>query len=181
MATQPGKPTLPAAGAEPADTSRRPIHTVTAAEMMTTPVVTVEPQASVAHIAEVLADKHLSGVPVCKHDGTLVGMVSELDILRPFRESVRLRRDWWLGVFSEGENLSQEFMDYMRVDTRSASDLMVHHVITAGEDATLPEIAEVMFKHGVKRVPILRDGRVVGIVARADLIRTLAHAPAMLI
>ncbi|HKM64050.1 MAG TPA: CBS domain-containing protein [Acidisphaera sp.] len=172
---------LPKAAASEPEASKRPVHTVTAGEMMTSPVVTVEPETSIAQVAKVLADKHISAVVVCKHDGTLAGMLSEGDILHPFRESMRQKRDWWLGVMSEGENLSQEFLDYVRVDTRSAADLMVRHVVTATEDATLPELAELICKHRVRRIPILRDGRVVGIVSRGDLIRALAGAPGMLI
>ena len=56
-------------------------------------------------------------------------MVSEGDILKPFRESVRVQRDWWLGVIAEGEQLPQDFLDYIRQDTRTAADVMVHHVI----------------------------------------------------
>jgi CBS domain-containing protein len=168
-------------GASRPEDSRRHVHTVIAGEMMTSPVVTVEPETSVAQVVKLLAEKSISAIPVCKHDGTLVGMISEGDILHPFRASVRQKRDWWLSVVSEGENLSQEFMDYVRVDTRSAADLMTRHVITANEDASLPELAELISTHRVKRIPILRDGRVVGIVSRGDLIRTLAGTPAMLI
>ena len=176
MPTQAGFPKA----AAPQD-SKHPVHTITAGEMMTAPAVTVEPETSIAQIAKLLAERHISALPVCKHDGTLVGMISEGDIIHPFRESVRQKRDWWLGVFSEGENLSQEFLDYVRVDTRSAADLMVKHVVTATEDATLPELAELICKHRVKRIPIARDDRVVGIVARGDLIRALAEAPGMLV
>ncbi|MBS0562828.1 MAG: CBS domain-containing protein, partial [Proteobacteria bacterium] len=65
---------------------------------------------------------------------------------------------------ARGESLSREFMEYVTRDGRSAADIMVPHVITATEDATLPELAEVMMRHAVKRVPILRGMKVVGIV-----------------
>lgn len=155
--------------------------TTTAAEIMTSPVATVAPQASVAEIATLLSDKHISAVPVCRPDGTLAGLVSEGDLLRPFRESVRSKRDWWLGVLAEGEKMSQEFLDYIRLDTRTAAEIMTAHVHTASERATLPQLAELMTKHGVKRIPILRDGQVVGIVSRSDLVAALARAPAMLV
>ena len=154
---------------------------VTAADIMTSPVVTVSPEASMAEIATVLADKHISAVPVCDKDGTLAGIVSEADVVRPFRESVRQRRDWWLGLLSEGDTLSQEFLDYMRLDTRSAKDVMVRHVITADPSATVPQLAELMTVHGVKRIPILRNAKVVGMVSRSDLVAALARAPAMLV
>lgn len=154
---------------------------VVAAEIMTSPATTVAPEASVAQIASLLASKHFSAVPVCRPDGTLAGIVSEADILKPFRELVRTRRDWWLGVIAEGEEMPQDFLDYIRRDTRSASDVMVKHVLTIDEQTTAPQIAELMLKHAVKRLPVLRDGKLVGIVSRADLVAAIARTPGMLI
>ena len=154
---------------------------ITAADIMTTPVTVVSPHTSMAEIASLLASKHLSAVPVCHSDRTLAGIVSESDILKPFRESVRARRDWWLGVIAEGEELPQDFLDYIRQDTRTAADIMVPHVYTTEEKATLPELAETMIKHAIKRLPVLRDGKLVGIVSRADLVAAIARAPGMLV
>jgi len=154
---------------------------ITAADVMSSPAITVAPQASVAEIAALLAEKHISAVPVCAPDGTLAGLVSEGDVLKPFRESIRRKRDWWLGVLAEGEDLPQEFLDYIRRDTRSAADIMAHQVVTAAATATLPELAELMVSRGVKRIPVIRDGRVVGIVSRSDLVAALARSPAMLV
>jgi CBS domain-containing protein len=154
---------------------------ITAADIMTSPATFVAPETNMAEVASLLASKHFSAVPVCKPDHTLAGIVSESDILKPFRESVRARRDWWLGVIAEGEELPQDFLDYIRRDTRTAADVMVKHVFTAAEDTTLPELAELMIKHSIKRLPVLRDGKVVGIVSRADLVAAIARSPAMLV
>lgn len=154
---------------------------VTAAKIMTSPAIVVLPEASASEIAKLLADRHISAVPVCKPDQSLVGIVSEGDLLRPFRESARVRRDWWLGALLAGGEPSQEFLDYMRNDTRTAADMMVRRVVTARENATLPELAELMVANGVKRLPIVRENQVIGIVSRADLVRALARAPAMLV
>jgi CBS domain-containing protein len=154
---------------------------ITAADIMSSPVVAVSPQTSMAEIAALLASRHISAVPVCNADNTLAGLVSEGDILKPFRESARARRDWWLGVFAEGEQLPQDFLDYIRQDTRTAADVMVRHVITVAPDASLPEIAELMVKHGIKRVPVVKDGHVLGIVSRGDLVAALSKAPGMLV
>ncbi|HQT76963.1 MAG: hypothetical protein B7Z80_27025 [Rhodospirillales bacterium 20-64-7] len=155
--------------------------TITAAEIMTTPVASVAPEATIAEVASLLASKRISAVPVCNPDGSMAGIVSESDILKPFRESARARRDWWLGAVAEGEELHQDFLDYLRQDTRAAADVMVRHVIAVEEDATLPRLAELMIKHGVKRLPVLRDGRLVGIVSRSDLVAAVAKAPGMLV
>jgi CBS domain-containing protein len=152
-----------------------------AADVMTTPVISVRSHTGVGEIASLLSKKSISAVPVVNEDGSVAGMVSEGDILRPFTESARLKRDWWLGLIAAGQELSQTFLDYVRFDTRTAAELMVRRVITAGERATLPEVAELMVKNGVKRIPIVRDGKLVGIVSRADLIGAIARAPAMLV
>jgi len=154
---------------------------ITAAEIMTAPAIVVSPETTMAEIASLLASKHLSAVPVCNHDKTLAGIVSENDILRPFRQSVRAKRDWWLGVIAEGEELSQDFLDYLRQDIRTAADVMVRHVFTAEEQATLPQLAELMVNHGVKRLPVMRGSRVVGVVSRADLVAAIARSPGMLV
>jgi CBS domain-containing protein len=150
-----------------------------ASQIMTSPAITVGPKAGVAEIAGLLAGRHISAVPVCNPDGSLAGIVSEGDILKPYRESARNRRESWLATLASGEDLSQEFLDYMRLDNRTAADVMVRHVIAAEEDMTLPRLAELMIRHGVKRLPVLRAGRVVGIVSRADLVGAIARAPAM--
>jgi CBS domain-containing protein len=152
-----------------------------AADIMTSPAVVVAPTASVAEIATLLSNKHISAVPVCNPDNSLVGIISEKDILRPFCESARVKRDWWLGLLASGTELSQQFLDYIRQDTRTAADLMIRHVITADDQATLPQLAELMVKNGIKRIPIIRDDKVAGIVSRADLVSALARAPAMLV
>lgn len=154
---------------------------VTAADIMTSPAIFVSPETNMAEIASLLASKHFSAVPVCHPDHTLAGIVSESDILKPFRETVRAKRDWWLGVIAEGEELPQDFLDYIRRDTRTAADVMVRQVFSATETTTLPELAELMIKHAIKRLPILRDGKLLGIVSRADLVAAIAASPAMLV
>jgi CBS domain-containing protein len=153
----------------------------TAAEIMTSPAVTARPEQPIAEVAQLLASRRISAVPVCAPDGTLLGMISELEIIRPFRESARARGDWWLSRLAEGEVLSQEFLDHMRRDNRSAADVMIRHVITAEAGTSLPELAELMTAHGVKRLPVLRQGKVVGVVSRADLVKAIARAPGILV
>ena len=151
-----------------------------AADIMTREVVTVSPSDSVAHVASTLSRHKISAAPVCRADGTLVGMISEGDLMAPFRESRQLRRDWWLGVLSEGTELAQPFLDYLRQDTRTVDELMTRRLFTADEGATLSQLAELMISHGVKRIPIVRDNKPIGIVSRADVVAALARAPAML-
>jgi signal-transduction protein with cAMP-binding, CBS, and nucleotidyltransferase domain len=104
-------------------------------------------------------------------------MLSEGDLMRPFGAANEMRRAWWLGVLAEGTDLAPDFLDYIRVDRRSAHDLMTPDVVTATEQTSLSEIADLMSKHRIKRVPILTDGKLVGIVSRADVVRALAGLP----
>jgi CBS-domain-containing membrane protein len=154
---------------------------VTAADLMTSPAVTAQPEASLAEIADLMVSKNISAIPVCKADGTIAGIISEADVVRPFRESARRKRERWLAFFAEGEPLSPDFLDYMRQETKSAADLMAPHVITAGKDATVAQLAELMVAHGVKRIPIVDGGKLIGIVSRSDLLRAIAEEPAELI
>jgi CBS domain-containing protein len=152
-----------------------------ATDIMTREVVTVAPSDSVANVAATLSRHRISAAPVCGPDGKLVGMISEGDLMAPFRESKRLKRDWWLGVLSEGTDLAQSFLDYLRQDTRSAGELMTRRLVTADDSTTLSELAELMISHGVKRIPIVRDDKPIGIVSRADVVTALARAPSMLV
>jgi CBS domain-containing protein len=149
---------------------------VDAASIMTRGVVTVGPDATVAEVATLLARHDISAVPVCDADGTLLGMLSEGDLMRPFGSANEMRRAWWLGMLAEGTDLASEFLDYVRVDNRHARDLMTRDVITATERASAGEIADLISRHHIKRVPILHDGKLVGIVSRADLVRVLARS-----
>ncbi len=148
-----------------------------AGSIMTRTAITAGPDDTVKTLAALFTKHGISAVPVCEKDGTLLGVVSEGDLMRPFGQANKLRRDWWLGLLAEGTDLAPEFLDYMRLDKRKARDLMTSPAITATEGTTVAEIADLLQSHHVKRVPIVRDGKVVGIVSRADLIRALSRTP----
>lgn len=148
---------------------------IDASQIMTTDVVTVGPEASVAEVAGLLAARRISAVPVRAADGTLLGMISEGDLLRPFARSNELRRDWWLGVLAEGTDIAPQFLEYLRTDRKRAGDLMSTPVISAAPDTGLAELAELLTAHGIKRVPIVKDHRLVGIVSRADIVTAIAR------
>ncbi len=149
-----------------------------ATDVMTRHVVSAQPGDSVAKIAKLLSEHQISALPVCDERGQLLGMVSEGDLMRPFGQENALKRDWWLNLLAEGTDLAPAFLDYIRVDHRCARDLMTSPVITASEDTSLTAVADLLARHRIKRVPILRDGKLVGIVSRADLVHVMASAPA---
>ncbi len=153
---------------------------VDAASIMTRAVISTTPDATVADVAALLAKHDISAVPVCEADGRLVGMLSEGDLMRPFGVKNEMRRAWWLEMLAEGTDLAPEFVDYMRLDRRRARDLMTRDVVTATEGTSAAELADLVSQHRIKRVPIVRDGKLVGIVSRADLVRALARSPTAL-
>jgi len=150
---------------------------LTAGAVMTKKVASARPDDTVAEVARLLTAHDISAVPVCDASGALLGMLSEGDLMRPFGEAFAMKRAWWLNILAEGTDIAPAFVDYLRMDHRKASDLMSRPVITATESMTLPEIADLLAEHHIKRVPIVRDGKIVGIVSRADIVRALATKP----
>jgi len=148
-----------------------------AASIMTRGVITAHPTDTVARVARILAEHAISAVPVCDDDGALLGMISEGDLMRPFVETNIKRRAWWLTLLADGNDLAPEFLDYVRLDRHQIGDLMTKPVITAPETAHVTELAEQMVRHRIKRMPIVRGEKLVGIVSRADVIRAIAHSP----
>lgn len=146
-----------------------------ARDLMTTDVVTVPSGARASEIARVLLERGVSAVPVIGEDGALAGMVSEGDLIRRGDIERQGRRDWWLAILSEGTGLSPSFIATLRNNGTTARDLMTSPVITVTEDTEAAEIAQLLSNYRIKRVPVMRDGRIVGIVSRADLLRVLTR------
>ena len=147
-----------------------------AASIMTRKVVTAHPSDTVARVARLLVENSISAVPVCDDSGALLGMVSEGDLMRPFVNTNVKRRAWWLTLLADGTELAPEFVDYVRLDRHEVGDLMTRPVIAATDTASVTELAEQMVTHRIKRVPIVRDGKLIGIVSRADVIRAIAQS-----
>jgi CBS domain-containing protein len=142
-----------------------------AMDVMTTAVVTVGPDTAVQDLAKLLSDSGISGVPVVDN-GRLLGIVSEGDLMRRAetgteRRTVRRRWRW----FDPG---LEEARDYVKSRGRTVRHIMTREVISVGEEADLAEVATLMETKRIKRVPVLRDGQLVGIISRANLVRALA-------
>jgi CBS domain-containing protein len=152
--------------------------TLSAADIMTRAVVKAGPTDTVGAIAKMLADHAISAVPVCDKDGFVLGIVSEGDLMRPFGQANALRRAWWLDLLAEGTDLAPAFLDYIRLDKRRAQDLMVSPVITVLDTATLPEVADTLAQRHIKRVPVMRGNKMVGILSRADIVGAIARVQA---
>jgi CBS domain-containing protein len=142
-----------------------------ASDVMTTNVVTVGPDTRVGQIAALLLERRISGVPVVNADGRLVGIVTEGDLMRRPEIGTERRRGWWLRFFGDERARAEE---YVRAHGSRAEQVMTRNVITVTEETPVSEIARLLEEHHIKRVPVVRDGRVVGIVSRANLLHGLA-------
>ena len=140
-----------------------------AKDVMTTPVVSVAEQTRVHEVVRLLLDHRISAVPVLDRDERVIGMVSEGDLLLG-PEAVGGKQAWWLSVLMLGGTL-----DYERIHSSTAGDVMNRPVVTVEEDTPLTEIARVLERRHIKRVPVVKDGKLVGIVSRANLLHGLAN------
>jgi CBS domain-containing protein len=148
-----------------------------ARDVMTSAVVSVSPETLASIIAKILRDHSISAMPVVDEAGAPIGMVSEGDLIGRDEAERQARLDWWLTLLAEGATLNEDFLASLRTSERRASEIMSAPVITVGEETDIAEIARLLIVHHIKRVPVVRDGRIVGIVSRADLVRTLAAKP----
>lgn len=126
--------------------------------------------------AKLLLRRGISAVPVVDADRRVIGIVSEGDLMRRPEAGTECKPSLWLRLISSDEDAAR---DYVKVHGRHAADVMTRDVVTIDEETSLPEIATILEKHRIKRVPVVRGGPIVGIVSRADLLHSLAaHQPA---
>jgi len=134
-------------------------------------VITVGEDASVHEAAKLLAEHAISAVPVVDRDKRVVGMVSEGDLLHRAETGTERRRAWWLEMVASTNQLAGE---YVKSHSGSVKDVMKCDVISVTEETTVADIAILLETNRIKRVLVLRDDRLVGIVSRANLVRALA-------
>jgi len=144
-----------------------------AKDVMTRNVVTVTEDTAVTEIARQLIARGISAVPVVDAAGKIAGIVSEGDLMRRDETGTAPTRSWWLSLF---EAPQERATAYVKAHGRTAGDVMTRNVVTVSEDASLAEIAALLEKRRIKRVPVVRDGKPVGIVSRANLLHGLASA-----
>lgn len=141
-----------------------------AADVMTPCVISIAASSTVFEAAEILVSLHFSALPVVGGSGEIVGIVSEADLMRRPEIGTTPRHSWLARMLA---NSAESATEYVTFHSRRVADVMTKKVISVQHDATLSEIAETMARHNVKRVPVLRDNRVVGIVSRANLLQAL--------
>jgi CBS-domain-containing membrane protein len=143
-------------------------------DVMVRDIVTIDPQADVKEAARLLVDHDISALPVVNKNGELVGIISEADLIHRTETDTLKQRPWWLEALTPASTLAA---DFAKSHGKRVEELMSTDIVSASEQTSLTEIASLLEKHRIKRVPIIKDGKVVGIVSRNNLVQALASTP----
>ncbi|MBQ0801954.1 MAG: CBS domain-containing protein, partial [Sulfitobacter litoralis] len=142
-----------------------------ARDIMTTSVISVPLEGQIEDAVRLMLDHNISALPVVDAEGDLKGLVSEGDLMRRVRETDGPRRSWWLEVLG---GASESAQDFVKLKSHRVEDVMTRDVVSVEEDTNVAEIARLLEKHRIKRVPVVRSDKVVGIVSRANLLHALS-------
>lgn len=144
-----------------------------ASDVMSINLCVANPDTPVNEIARQLCDRNISALPIVDDQNRVVGIVSEGDLMRRVELGTSPRRSWWLDLFSSNAELAQ---DYVKTHGRTAKDVMTRSPVVVEESTDLTEVARLLELKRIKRVPVVREGKLVGVVSRADIVRGLIVA-----
>lgn len=144
-----------------------------AKDVMTPKIISVEPDATILHAIRLMLQNKISGLPVADAAGNLVGMVTEGDFLRRVETGTVHRPPRWIEFLMGPGALATE---YVHSNGRKVHEVMTSEVRTVTENASLEDVTNLMERYHIKRVPVLREKQIVGIITRANLVRALAMA-----
>jgi CBS domain-containing protein len=143
-----------------------------AADVMTQPVITIAPDAPILQAVRLMLQNRISGLPVVDQHGQLTGMVTEGDFLRRTELGTERHRPSWLQFLTSEGRLADE---YVHTHGRKIEEVMSRNPHTVSEDTPLEEVVRIMQRKNVKRVPVIRENKLIGIITRANLLNTLAR------
>jgi CBS domain-containing protein len=141
-----------------------------ARDIMTTDPITVPPDTPLEAVAALMADRGISGLPVVDEEGRLVGLVTDGDLMRRLSAKEDKPASFFAALLVA---TADQAMAYARAHGRRVRDVMSFNLATVNEDATVEEVAHILESKRIRRVPVLRDGILVGVVSRADLLRAV--------
>jgi CBS-domain-containing membrane protein len=147
-----------------------------ASEIMSSPVKTIGPDATIQEAIALLLEARVTGLPVTDADGRLIGLVSEGDFLHRAELGTAKRKPRWIEFLLGPGEIAES---YVLSHGRKVHEVMSHDVATVGESASINEVVETMERRKVKRVPVVSGDRLVGIITRSDLLRALSKACAL--
>ncbi|MFC7476504.1 CBS domain-containing protein [Dankookia sp. GCM10030260] len=146
-----------------------------ARDLMSKTLVVVTPETPVTAVAELLAARGISAVPVADAAGTAQGIVTEGDLIRRLADRPPGPLDWFLRLFRSAK---PQIAQYSKAHGLTARDVMSTKLVSVGGEASAEDIARLMEQHGIRRVLVLEEGKLLGIVSRADLLRAILRGPA---
>jgi CBS domain-containing protein len=139
---------------------------------MTKDVITVGPDATVGEIAALLVRHRISAVPVVTAENRVIGIVSQTDLAHRSETDTEKRRKWWLDIFADADAKARE---YVRSHAHKARDVMTRFVISVSPGASMAEVADLLDSQRIRQVPVMENGKLVGMISRTDLVRKLAE------
>jgi CBS-domain-containing membrane protein len=142
-------------------------------EIMTHPVISVAPEISVVEAARLMLQHRVSGLPVVDDIGCVVGMITEGDLLRRAETGTAPHHSSWLEFLLSPGRLAQE---YTNAHARKVAEVMTKDIVYATPQTAVADVVQLMTRRRIKRLPVIEDGRLVGIISRADLVRALINA-----
>lgn len=145
-----------------------------ASDVMTKSVITGKPNTTVAEAAELMTRNRISAIPVLDEKGGIVGIVSEGDLMRRVEGAKDQTRSWWLSMFTDSQSTTRGFIEERG---QHLKDIMTRQVTTVKPDTPVGQIARQLEKKHIKRVPVVKDGKLLGIISRANLLQALAAQP----
>jgi CBS-domain-containing membrane protein len=141
-----------------------------AKDIMSLNVISVTPDTTVLQAGRIMLQHHISGLPVADASGELVGILSEGDLLRRPETATERRRSRWLEFLIGPGKIASE---YTHSHGSKVSEVMTEDVVTVGEGTNLEAIVELMEKRHIKRIPVVQNGKLTGIVTRSDLVHAM--------
>jgi CBS domain-containing protein len=144
-----------------------------AMDVMVRNVITVKPDDDVAAAVHLMVEHDVSALPVLDEAGKVIGMLSEADLLHREEIATEKHRSWWMEAMTPASRLAEEFA---KSHGHKVHEVMTSQVVSVGEDMSLAEVATLLERHRIKRAPVLRDGKLVGIISRTNLVQALATA-----
>jgi CBS domain-containing protein len=132
----------------------------------------VGPDATVGEIAALLVRHRISAVPVVTEENRVIGIVSQTDLAHRSETDTEKRRKWWLEIFADADAKARE---YVKSHARKARDIMTRHVISVSPKASMAEVADLLDTQRIRQVPVMENGKLLGMISRTDLVRKLAE------
>jgi CBS domain-containing protein len=142
------------------------------ADIMSRAVIAVGPDTPIAQAVQLMVDHKVSGIPVVDANGRLQGIVTEGDFMRRAETGTEGNAPGWFAWFFSAGRLADE---YVRAHGRRVRDVMSDNVVSVDEKTPITEVVTLMQRHRIKRLPVMQDGKLVGIVSRADLVRAIGE------